>query len=64
MLLIAGGAVPDEQHAADWIRAGSPDSVTVWVVPGADHIAGLRTDPEQWSDRVTTFLNEALGMAG
>lgn len=60
MLLIAGGAIPDEQHAAEWIRAASPGSVTVWVVPGAGHTAALRTDPEQWRDRVTGFLDEAL----
>ncbi|MCU0262942.1 MAG: alpha/beta fold hydrolase [Candidatus Nanopelagicales bacterium] len=60
MLLIAGGAAPDEEQAADFIRAGSPDSVTVWVVPGSGHVAGLRTDPDQWRDRVTTFLDEAL----
>ena len=29
--------------------------------PGAGHVGGLRTDPEQWLDRVTTFLDEALG---
>jgi fermentation-respiration switch protein FrsA (DUF1100 family) len=61
LLLIAGGAVPDEQHAAEWIKAGSPDSVTVWVVPGSGHIAGLRTAPGQWRDQVTAFLDEALG---
>lgn len=60
ILLIAGGAVADEEHAAEWIRAGSPDTVTVWVVPGADHIAGLRTEPQLWRDRVTAFLDDAL----
>ena len=24
--------------------------------PGADHVGGLRTEPEQWRDRVTAFL--------
>ena len=62
MLLIAGGAVPDEQHAADWIQAGSPGSVSVWGIPDASHIAGLRTNPEQWRERVTGFLDEALGV--
>jgi fermentation-respiration switch protein FrsA (DUF1100 family) len=60
MLLIAGGAVPDEERAADFIRAGSPDSVSIWVVPGSGHIGGLRTEPEQWRDRVTAFLDESL----
>ena len=60
MLLIAAGTVTDEQHAAEWIQAGSPGSVTVWVVPGAGHISGVRTDPEQWRERVTSFLDAAL----
>ncbi len=61
MLLIAAGDVPDEEHAANWIRAGSPDSVTLWVVPGAGHTAGLRTHPDDWQRRVTEFLDKALG---
>lgn len=60
ILLIAAGEDPDEKHAAEWIQAGS-DAVTVWVVPRAGHIGGLRTDPERWVDRVTTFLDDALG---
>ena len=60
MLLIAGGEVPDEEHAAAWIQAGSPDSVTLWVVPAAGHIAGLHTQPEEWKRRVTQFLGSAL----
>jgi len=47
MLLIAGGAVQDEEHAARAIQAGSPISVTVWVVPGSGHIAGLNTQPQE-----------------
>ncbi len=64
LLLIAGGAVPDEEHAARWIHSGSPDSVTVWIVPEAGHIAGLSTAPEQWRERVTAFLDDALGAPG
>ena len=60
ILLITGGAVRDEEHAARWIQAGSPDSVTIWVVPGAGHTAGLRAQPTQWEQRVTQFLGEAL----
>jgi fermentation-respiration switch protein FrsA (DUF1100 family) len=60
VLLIAGGAVEDEQHAARWIGSGSPGSVTTWVVPGAGHIAALRTRPHEWEQRVGAFLDEAL----
>ncbi len=64
MLLIAGGAIPDEAHASTWIQSGAPDSVTVWVVPGAGHTAGLRTEPREWEERVIDFLDEAMAGPG
>ncbi len=64
MLLIAGGAVPDEALAATWIRSGAPDSVTVWVVPGAGHTAGLHAQPRQWEEHVVRFLDDALAGPG
>ncbi len=64
MLLIAGGAVDDEEHSARWIQAASPDSVAVWVVPGAGHVQGLSTDPQEWRRRVTEFLDAALAVGG
>ena len=60
ILLIAAGADADEAYAARAIRAGAPDSVTVWVLPGAEHTAGLRAAPQQWSQRVIDFLDGAL----
>lgn len=60
MLLITAGAVPDEQHAARFIQAGSPGTVTVWEVPGARHIGGLATAPAEWETRVISFLDAAL----
>ena len=60
MLLIAGGAVEEEPHAAREIQSGSPATVSVWVVEGAPHVAGLATQPQQWQERVTTFLDGAL----
>lgn len=60
VLLIAGGAVADEQRAARWIQAASPSTVTVWVVPSAGHVQGLAVEPEQWADRVLGFLDENL----
>lgn len=61
VLLIAAGAKPDEAYADRYIQAGSPATVQLWVVPGAAHTAGLRTDPGQWEQRVTAFLDTALG---
>jgi hypothetical protein len=60
MMLIAGGAVEEEPHAAREIQSGSPATVSVWVVEGAPHVAGLATQPQQWQERVTTFLDGAL----
>lgn len=59
-LLIAGGAVEDEPRAGRYIRSASPATVELWVVPGAGHTAGLRTDPDGWEARVIGFLDEAL----
>ncbi len=60
VLLIAAGAVADEQRAGEAIAAASPSSVELWVVPGAGHTGGLRTRPEEWARRVSGFLARAL----
>ena len=64
LLLIAAGEVSAEQHAAAWIRAGSPRSVQVWTVSGAGHTAALRVAPDAWERRVIGFLDTALGQSG
>ena len=60
MLIIAGGAVPDEPVAARWFQAASPAAVQVWVVPHAGHTQGLATAPRAWAAHVTGFLDAAL----
>jgi uncharacterized protein len=45
VLIIAGGAVATEPAAARWLRAASPATVHLWVVPHAGHTAGLATRP-------------------
>lgn len=60
VLLIAGGAAHDERTEARFIAEGSPGTVEMWVVPGAGHTAGLDTDPAEWEQRVTDFLDAAL----
>ena len=64
MLLIAAGDVAEEVHASEYIRQASPATVDVWVAPNAGHTEALRVDPEQWSNRVTAFLDEALAAPG
>jgi dienelactone hydrolase len=60
MLLIAGGDMPDEGDAGRYIAGAAPDTVELWVVPDAGHTEALATHPEEWEERVTSFLAEAL----
>jgi uncharacterized protein len=62
-LLITAGEVETERLAADHIR-GDAAGVDVWTVPGAGHTQGLATEPTEWEDRVTDFLDEALAGGG
>jgi pimeloyl-ACP methyl ester carboxylesterase len=59
-LLITAGEVDDERRAAAHIRSGAPEQVTVWEVEGAGHTDGYEHGPDQWRDRVVTFLDTAL----
>lgn len=59
VLLITAGARDDELFAAQYNASGLP-TVTVWNVPDASHIAGLRTDPEGWRERVVSFFDRNL----
>jgi hypothetical protein len=52
--------MPDEGHAAAYLAAGAPDRVVVWTVEGAGHTGGLSTAPDEWEDRVITFLERRL----
>lgn len=61
VLLIVAGERPDELHAATSLQSASPESVELWVVDGAAHTAGLRTDPDGWREHVLGFLAGALG---
>lgn len=60
VLLVAAGEVEDEARAGRFIRSGSPDTVQLWVVPGAGHTAGLDVAAEEWEQRVVAFLDDAL----
>ncbi|MGN6332111.1 MAG: alpha/beta hydrolase [Motilibacteraceae bacterium] len=59
-LLVAGGDVVDEPEASRYLQSAAPDRVLTWVVPGAGHTAGLERAPAEWTDRVTSFLDQAL----
>ncbi len=61
-LLITAGKVDDERRAASYIRSGASERVTVWTVDGADHTGGYDTQPEEWTQQVIAFLDEALNL--
>jgi hypothetical protein len=48
-----------EENGDQWIQAGSPDTVDLWVVPDTGHTVALRTQPELWAARVIGFLDAA-----
>jgi uncharacterized protein len=62
VLLITAGNAPDEAHAARYMQRGNAN-VQVWEVPNTGHTKGLNTHPEQWEQRVITFLASALTVA-
>jgi dienelactone hydrolase len=61
-LLIAAGNGIDEGDAVAYLRGAAPARAQSWTVPGASHVHGLTTSPAEWSARVTSFLDRALGM--
>jgi pimeloyl-ACP methyl ester carboxylesterase len=63
ILMITGGAVPDEALAAAHVRAVAGDNVSVWTVPGAGHTQGLAVSQKDWEQMVIGFLDQALTAA-
>jgi hypothetical protein len=59
-LLITGGDVPEERHAALFMAGAAPDRVEVWTIDDAGHTDGLRVARDEWIRRVTGFLDEVL----
>ena len=59
-LLIAAATVEKETLAATSMRSVDPQRVTTWTVPGAAHVQGLVTAPEEWERRVVEFLDGEL----
>ena len=59
-LLVTAGEVDTERLAAERLQRAAPETVEVWTVPGAGHVQGLSTAPEEWARRVVGFLAAAL----
>ena len=60
LLLIAAGTVPAEVAAAAAIEAAAPTVVTTWVASNATHTKAYSLDPDEWTRRVTDFIDAAL----
>jgi fermentation-respiration switch protein FrsA (DUF1100 family) len=60
VLLIEGGG-PKEDDYGPRYAAAAPETVTLWTIPESPHIGGLSTRPEEYRDRVVSFVDEALG---
>ena len=60
VLLVTAGTVPDERHAAAWLGAAAPASVSTWDVPSAGHTGGLASAPRAWTRHVVGFLDACL----
>jgi uncharacterized protein len=60
VLLITAGEVEDELYAAKYMQQHSPSTVTIWTVPGAEHIQGLSVSPADWERMVIDFLDDSL----
>lgn len=58
VLLIAG---KPELRGDRYCRDALPGNVQLWELPDTPHIGGLGTHPSEWTARVTTFLDRALG---
>ena len=58
LLLITADAVPDERRVALRLQAGAP-SAEIWTATGTDHTDALARHPQEWTRRVTSFLDRA-----
>jgi dienelactone hydrolase len=63
-LIISAGTRPQEVAAAEEFRRSAPDAVEVWIAPDASHTGAYTTHPDEWEDRVITFLDDALRPGG
>jgi hypothetical protein len=60
VLLIAAGDVASEGDASRYIASAAKGTVDVWIVSDSGHTAALDTHPDEWEQRVTSFLDDAL----
>jgi dienelactone hydrolase len=59
-MIIAAGTQPAEIAAAQAFHDAAPESVEVWIAPGAGHTTAYDTHPDEWETRVIGFLDDAL----
>jgi dienelactone hydrolase len=60
IMIIAAGTQPPEIAAARVFQAAAPDSVELWIAPGAGHTEAYDVHPVDWETRVVDFLDRTL----
>jgi predicted acyl esterase len=60
VLLIISGPAGNEVNAAEVLMSAGPDTVRTWTIADAGHTEGLATHPDEWEERVISFLDESL----
>ena len=53
--------IAEEQEAVRYLESAAPDRVRTWTVPEAGHTEGLSQSPDEWEQRVISFLAAELG---
>ena len=59
-LLITAGHEAEEDMRPSYVAAAAPDRVETWTVDDAGHTEGLDVAPDEWTERVVTFLTDTL----
>jgi uncharacterized protein len=59
LLIAAPNSAHGEELNRDYARAAG-DNATLWEIPEAHHVGGLRARPEEYERRVVGFFDEAL----
>jgi pimeloyl-ACP methyl ester carboxylesterase len=62
-LLIGAGTDPEETETLRHLRSAGPDRVETWAAADAGHTEALDRSPDEWEERVISFLTRELDPA-
>jgi hypothetical protein len=60
MLFISGGQAPYETSLAQRYVASAGSSAEMWDLPGVDHVSGMVTQPEEYTQKMLDFFDQHL----